>query len=299
MMSSTSLEFSKKIFTSGTKTEGGHCNHTTDMQAELRRMASFYVDPAQQSMFISEMDNVLQKLLPISYAEPEILEPENNVDSLVQANESFLCGSKKLVHDGEASFIRKIPLGKPRNYSQTVGFSITQTLLGTIYLKSIVHKHNDAFFRENHDSVKDRYETYFVLHPATWLLHLGARTGFNGSFSTAGWKHTLETFRAVPDDSLIFEFCADGNLDGIKALLNRGEASVWDRDSFGQTPLHVSAFSQFGTHQSLLDIDRSVGMIPDTKVVESILRFKYEFEVDKSLPTYSNVVLKGVLIFHM
>ena len=249
-MSSASLEFSKKTISSGTKTEGEHCNHNTDKQVELRRMASLYVGSAQQSMFITEMDNVLQKLSPSSYAEPEILEPEKNVDSLVQANESSFCGSIKLVHDGEATFIRKVPLGKLRNYSQTIGFSITKTLLGTIYLKSIVHKQDDSFFQEKNGSAKDRYETYFVLHPANWLLRLGARTGFNGSFSTAGWKHTLETFRAVPDDSLMFEFCADGNIDGIKALLSRGEASVWDRDSFGQTPLHVSAFSQFYTHHS-------------------------------------------------
>ena len=62
------------------------------------------------------------------------------------------------------------------------------------------------------------------------------------SRSTQGWKNNLSsrTFRAVPMDALIFQFCEDGNLEGVKTLLARGDASLMDRCPKGLTLLHVS-----------------------------------------------------------
>jgi hypothetical protein len=50
----------------------------------------------------------------------------------------------------------------------------------------------------------------------------------------------FEYLSPVSDDSLIFESCKLGNIDGVRLLLDKGEASTWDTNSQGRTPLHVS-----------------------------------------------------------
>lgn len=57
--------------------------------------------------------------------------------------------------------------------------------------------------------------------------------------ATSGWQYTIQPFRAVEETALIFEFCREGNLDGVRSLFKRNEASPLDRDEKGQTPLLV------------------------------------------------------------
>jgi hypothetical protein len=71
----------------------------------------------------------------------------------------------------------------------------------------------------------------------SWGLLVSAR-------STSGWQFSIQPFRAVAEDSLIFEFCRNGNLEGVRALFERREASPWDRDPTGQTPLWVGHSTQ-------------------------------------------------------
>lgn len=97
-------------------------------------------------------------------------------------------------------------------------------------------------------------ETTFTLFPALWLIRLGMKTGLDVMIYTSslGWKKslTIKPFRAVPGDSLIFDFCRNGDVDGIKTLFSRGEATVWDRDSHGWTPLHVRVLVLCSTYMS-------------------------------------------------
>ena len=81
-----------------------------------------------------------------------------------------------------------------------------------------------------------------VFHPSQWLLRLGCRTGLRAALqhSAKGWDFTIATTRPVPDDSLVFDLCKAGSVEGVKALFKRGEASPMDIDSRGYTPLHVS-----------------------------------------------------------
>lgn len=74
------------------------------------------------------------------------------------------------------------------------------------------------------------------------MIWLGITTSLDVMISKSirGWKNTLRAFRAVPAEALIFEFCTKGNVEGVRTLLARGDASVWDRDPDGMTPLHVS-----------------------------------------------------------
>lgn len=83
-------------------------------------------------------------------------------------------------------------------------------------------------------------EIQVVLHPPSWFSIFGLSRGVKLSAeSVFGWKYSLQPFRAVPADSLVFEFCRDGNLDGLRSLLKRGLASPWDRNPDGRTPLWV------------------------------------------------------------
>lgn len=80
----------------------------------------------------------------------------------------------------------------------------------------------------------------FVIYPKATGRFIGITRGMLISAkSTAGWQYSIQTFRAVPETALIFDFCREGNLDGVKSLFKRGEASPWDRDPRGQTPLLV------------------------------------------------------------
>jgi len=44
----------------------------------------------------------------------------------------------------------------------------------------------------------------------------------------------------MPDDSLIFELCEQGNLDAVKQVISKGQGSIRDVNSWGETPLHAS-----------------------------------------------------------
>ena len=70
-----------------------------------------------------------------------------------------------------------------------------------------------------------------IFRPAAWLGLLR---------SSQTWKTTFQVFQPVPDDSPIFTFCRSGNIEGIQMLLTTKRASVWDTNSRGYTPLHVS-----------------------------------------------------------
>jgi hypothetical protein len=91
-------------------------------------------------------------------------------------------------------------------------------------------------------SVQHYRTTSLILHPGSWLLLWGLACGIQLSFLSnyAGWKYVLSQIRSVPDNSLIFRLCEDGNISATRELLLRGDASVWDTDSSGRQPLYVS-----------------------------------------------------------
>jgi hypothetical protein len=84
-------------------------------------------------------------------------------------------------------------------------------------------------------------ETKYIVKPNALGRLLGVSYGMIlASRSMTGWKYSIQPFRAVADTALIFDFCKKSNLDGVRTLLERGEASPWDRDPEGRTPLWVS-----------------------------------------------------------
>ncbi|KAF7860350.1 hypothetical protein EAF04_008477 [Stromatinia cepivora] len=81
-------------------------------------------------------------------------------------------------------------------------------------------------------------ESQLILYPSKWLARIGMAYGVKlSALASRGWQYSLQPFRAVPESALIFEFCREGNLDGIRTLLSRGDASPYDKDPLGRTPL--------------------------------------------------------------
>lgn len=75
--------------------------------------------------------------------------------------------------------------------------------------------------------------------------YLARLLGFSQAFRiaanfTTSWQYTIQPFRAVSPDSLIFDLCRQGDAIGVKILLRRGDASFLDCDPSGMTPLRVS-----------------------------------------------------------
>jgi hypothetical protein len=85
--------------------------------------------------------------------------------------------------------------------------------------------------------------TSFIFYPASWLTRVGLRYGTEASLQwspSAGWNFNIAAIRAVPENSLIFDMCRDGNVKAVQRMLTRGDASVKDTSPKGWTPLHVS-----------------------------------------------------------
>ena len=119
-------------------------------------------------------------------------------------------------------------------------YDVLRNAFGTIYVQSRMSKLKSNYYKNRY---RYEHETSFTVCPAWWLVKVGFTyvPRFSLFSSTVqGWKHTLNSFRSVPDNALIFEFCTTGNLSGVQALLARGEASVKDINSTGRTALHVS-----------------------------------------------------------
>lgn len=123
---------------------------------------------------------------------------------------------------------------------------VLKNFIGTFYIRSKTNVLECSLPVDRVNDGKDiKYEhvTSFCACPTPWLVKLGMNYGLRIDFQNSGiwgWKHTLNTFRTVPDDAMIFEFCKEGNLAGVQTLLSRGKASVRDTDSHGRTALFVS-----------------------------------------------------------
>jgi len=101
--------------------------------------------------------------------------------------------------------------------------------------------------------------TTVILRPSKYLINLGFRyeTSVNLSWSLTGWN--LQATRIIPSDSDIFKFCKQGNLEGVRFLLDRGLASTRDVDENGSSPLHVCNYPILSLS---VDLMRPISMLP-------------------------------------
>lgn len=59
-----------------------------------------------------------------------------------------------------------------------------------------------------------------------------------------GWNIKLRSYNIVSQDSLVFKYASERNIDGLRELFSKGLASPFDRSEHGETPLHVSDIRQ-------------------------------------------------------
>ncbi|KAF2228498.1 hypothetical protein EV356DRAFT_74405 [Viridothelium virens] len=121
-----------------------------------------------------------------------------------------------------------------RNYFSRPLFQ--SDILGILYrctkwTKTTVSIANDV-------SEKPEVTTSFVYHPGSWQIICGFTTVL--SFSLHDPYPLLTPKRAVPDGALIFDLCLYGNVDAVRLLFERGEASVLDVNPKSLTPLHYA-----------------------------------------------------------
>lgn len=113
-------------------------------------------------------------------------------------------------------------------------------VLGSIWIRTSTLK---TAAGSNTSSGQVEVITSFIFYPASWLTKVGLRCGTEANLqwsAATGWKFNISAVKAVPESSLIFAMCQDGNVQGVKLMLSRGEASVKDTSPKGWTPLHVS-----------------------------------------------------------
>lgn len=112
-------------------------------------------------------------------------------------------------------------------------------VLGSIWIRTSTLKVDD-----DSDSNKRKLEviTSFIFYPASWLCRFGLGYGTEANLNYSvenGWKFNFVPVRAVPEGSLIFELCRQGETRAVELMLARGVASVKDTSPKGWSPLHV------------------------------------------------------------
>ena len=236
--------------------------HVADLRSEIQRIANMMPNPFLRSGFVTAMDNSVEtwsrNLTAQSVRRPSVKAtcPKDHIDTRTRATEEDPPNDGDVTKVNAAKAVVESHWKRPRielwgsRYS-----SETENMFGKIYYTSRTFEEqasssNDLGFSD----YKYEFETSFTLHPAQWLIKCGLNFAIRAAISQSvrGWKHNLEVHRAVPDDSVIFDLCEQGNIDGVRTLLASGKASVRDTNSWGRTPLHVCEIFQLRRQNSAL-----------------------------------------------
>lgn len=176
-------------------------------------------------------------------------DPSTQIPCLLEGSRktSLTLGSDIECTSSSSSFHEVLPL---HQYSRSLlrqRRSLQESWTRTFYAPLFsIHKESRVYdVRTESDGLEinttSESETRSLVLPNSSGKFIGLRYGMLiYAKSTMGWKHTIQPFRLVPDDSLVFEFCKTGNVEGLQALFKLGHASPWDRNADGRTPLWVS-----------------------------------------------------------
>ena len=146
------------------------------------------------------------------------------------------------IRDPASVSTRPISSSKRKTTLASLQQSTYMTILAGIHYQ-LRTTNLESGFEDDCNSVnkQQHIDTCISVHPKPWLLG----RGFAISYSTSGnswipqFGFQLRHFNIRPVDALIFEFCFFGNIEGVKSLLRRQEASPFDCDPERWTTLHV------------------------------------------------------------
>ena len=230
--------------------------HFADLQEEIARMTTTISNPIGSHAFGAATKAAMESHLDIVANEQPVSQQATwSTPREPGGAAQDMSATSNIEHNTGNRRSRKRPKS-PRAYKSSCGrkrircaerstTSINDFFGGRIYVQTHTYRVITNTFPdcETLYSQKDmEHKTVFTYHPTRWLLRRGFTFGINALIMNAkqGWQYQMHSFRAVPDDSLIFEFCLNGNLNAVRSLLVRKEASPWDVNSYGWTPLHVS-----------------------------------------------------------
>lgn len=208
-------------------------DHIAALRAEASRVDKTIEDPLLRLGFAVGSEKAMHQIL-------------NKIETTDPADE--VCDSQLPPCPSDAFKLEegtKFSGAKSRTKRTWTVRSSTNYFFGTIHTHSTTRQlRSQVLDDQEPDNEEHHYEhqSSFVIRPAAWLVNLGLNSGLHvGLFNSSvrGWKSSLKTFCAVPDNSLIFELSGDGNLSAVRGLFSRGLASVRDTNSVGETPLYV------------------------------------------------------------
>ncbi|RDW57721.1 hypothetical protein BP5796_12522 [Coleophoma crateriformis] len=244
------LKMSSSSVTTGIRGTIGLSNHIEDLRKEIQQITTAISNPWVKAGLEMGMDKAIQELAaslrssdsPSPPVEPIFREKSHQIYSTAEPEVDLEKGNVEYMQPLVRKRLR-------RRYLENTYTSITSTLFDVVYFvtRKFRIKVGSSGDMEQLQTNLYEYNTHFILHPAQWLLRWGFSFGLDIAISNTmhGWKNNIRTFRAVMDDSLIFEFCKTGNITGVRSLLSRGEASPWDTDSQGWTPLHCTSLTNW------------------------------------------------------
>ena len=84
---------------------------------------------------------------------------------------------------------------------------------------------------------QEREEVIAQYRAPAWLVNRAWR--IQALKASSGWAFIPRTMNIVPKESKIFKYAWEGNIEGLRELLNRHEASPFDCDVCNRTALQV------------------------------------------------------------
>ena len=203
-------------------------DHLQALRVECRKTTASIGNPMARFWFENMMDKALTQLSRGLNASSR-LDGTSTADSQVNG-------------DAASKMPKRPPVSQYRR-TQTY-LSETSSFFGTLY---VVSKATPPLeIEDSDDEVEDiapeHFQTTITFHPSQWFLRFGVSFGIEVLLakSIEGLNCGIKSYRAVPDHALIFELCRQGNNKAIRRLFDSGQASPWDRDSCGETPIFVS-----------------------------------------------------------
>ena len=106
--------------------------------------------------------------------------------------------------------------------------------------------------------------TRYDLRLAQWLLTHGF--SWQSSSIYGSWQYSFRTFRYIPLDALIVDFCVEGDVANVQRMFDKGLASPFDRVRYNEDEdwslLHVSSVVLLTHFPSLTKHDDTSSLSP-------------------------------------
>jgi hypothetical protein len=154
-----------------------------------------------------------------------------------------------LIHDRDLSIASKqLPYHEGSGSARTstecflrTTFQSTDKVFGLLRITSVSRQYISSEILAEETENSEHSENVLTLNI---LLKFGScRKGFKLRINNTFDDWCLNSFRRLPNESLVFKLCEEGNCPIVERLFASRKASVYDVNENGQSALHVSRIS--------------------------------------------------------